>query len=114
MDGAPLDTRAAFVAAALLAVGELGYWTLELREAVADEPGLLLRRVALLAGLAAVTVGIGVALLALVELVQADGRALEALGVVAAVAALALLALAARGRATSSRRSGRGRHAGTT
>ena len=44
-----LDTRAPLVAGALFVVAELGYWSLELRGAVADEPGTYLRRVALLA-----------------------------------------------------------------
>jgi hypothetical protein len=96
VDGGGLDTRAPFVAAALFAVAELAYWTLELRDAVADEPGAVLRRVSLVAGLAVLVVGLGLVLLTVVELVDAGGRGVELLGVLAAVAALALLALAAR------------------
>ncbi|HWH06615.1 MAG TPA: hypothetical protein VNT23_09290 [Gaiellaceae bacterium] len=93
--GEALDTRAAFVAAALLGVAEVSYWALELREAVADEPGLVLRRVALLSGLALLTVATGLGLLTLVELAGTEGRALELAGAVAAVVALALLAATA-------------------
>lgn len=96
LDGGPLDTRAAFVAAALYGVAELAAWALDLREAVADEPGMVLRRVALLAALGVATVVLGLGLLALVEAAGEGGRTLEAVGVVAAVGALALLALAAR------------------
>ena len=44
-----LDTQAPLVAGALLAIAELGYWSLELRGAVVDEAGTYLRRIALLA-----------------------------------------------------------------
>lgn len=91
-----LDTRAPFVAGALLAVAELGYWSLELHGAVADEAGTYLRRVALLATLLLGVVAIGILLLALVEAVSARGGAIDVLGAAAAVAALALVALAAR------------------
>jgi hypothetical protein len=91
-----LDVHAPLVAAALLAVAELGYWALELHGAVADEPGTYLRRGAILALLLLATVGLGAGLLALVGAVSAGGLALDLLGVVAAVGALALVALAAR------------------
>jgi hypothetical protein len=95
-EGDSLDTRAPLVAAALFAIAELGYWSLELRGAVADERGTYLRRAALLAAnLAAVTL-LGVGLLAIVETVEAGGVAVDLVGAAAAIAALALLALAAR------------------
>lgn len=91
-----LDGRAPLVAATLFAVAELGYWSLELHGAVADEGGTYLRRVALLAAtLAGVTV-LGVGLLAVVEAVETSGVGADLLGAAAAVGALALLALAAR------------------
>jgi hypothetical protein len=91
-----LHTGAPLVAAALYAIAELGYWSLELRGPVADERGSYLRRLALLAAsLAAITL-LGVGLLALVESVEAGGVAVDLLGGAAAVAAIALLALAAR------------------
>lgn len=100
VEGEALDARAPVVAAALLAVAELGYWSLELRGGVDDEPGTYLRRLALLAALLLGVTTFGVVLLAVVEAVQAEGPALDVLGAVAAVGALALLALAARSRAS--------------
>ena len=91
-----LDTRAPVVAAALFGVAELAYWSLELRGAVADEPGTYFRRAALLALMLAGVVAIGIALLAVVEAVSAGGLAVELVGAAAAVAAVALVALAAR------------------
>jgi hypothetical protein len=91
-----LDGNAPLVAAALLAVAELGYWSLELRSAVADERGTYLRRLALLATMLAGVTTIGVALLAVVESVEAGGAGIDVLAAIAAVGALALLALAAR------------------
>lgn len=95
-EGEALDTRAPIVAAALLAVAELGHWSLELRERVADEAGTSLRRVGLLAGLLVGALALGVVLLALAEAVSAAGPVVDLLGAAAAVSALALLALAAR------------------
>ena len=95
-EGEALDTRAPVVAAALLAVAELGYWSLELRRPVADEAGTSLRRLGLLAGLLVGVVALGVVLLVLVEAVSAGGPAIDLLGAAAAIGALALLALAAR------------------
>ena len=95
-EGEALDTRAPVVAAALLAVAELGYWSLELRRPVADEAGTSVRRLGLLAVLLAGVLALGVVLLALVETVSAGGPAVDLLGAVAAIGALALVALAAR------------------
>lgn len=94
-EGDALDARAPLVGGALLAVAELGYWSLELHGAIIDEAGTYLRRAALLAALLLGVVGLGVLLLALVEAVSAGGAAIDLLGAVAAVAALALVALAA-------------------
>jgi len=95
-EGEALDTRAPLVAAALLAVAELGFWSLELRRPVAEEAGTSLRRLALLAGLLLGVLALGVVLLAVVDAVSAGGPAVDLLGAVAAVGALALLAVAAR------------------
>jgi hypothetical protein len=94
LDG--LDTRAPLLAALLFVVAELAYWSLELRGTLADEPGTYLRRVALLAGLAVVTIAGGTAVLALAEQVGAEGPAFEIAGAAAAVGAIALLAVAVR------------------
>ena len=91
-----LDTRAPLVAGALLAVAELAYWSLELRGPVVDEAGTYLRRIALLATLVVSFVGVGVIMLALVEVVEAGGIAVDILGAAAAFGALGLVALAAR------------------
>jgi hypothetical protein len=95
-EGEALDERAPLVGAALLAVSELAYWSLELRAEVKDEPGTYLRRLALLATLLLAVVGLGIPLLALVETVSTEGAAVDLLGAVAAVGALALVVLAAR------------------
>jgi hypothetical protein len=96
LEGDALDLRAPLVAAALLAVAELGYWSLELRGAIADEPGAYLRRLALLAAQLAGVTTAGVVLLAVVEGVETGGPAIDVLGAVGAIGALALLALASR------------------
>jgi hypothetical protein len=91
-----LDQRAPFVAAALYATAELSYWSLELRNTLAEEAGAYLRRVGVLAGMTVGVLALGIALLALVDVLQAGGVAAEAVGVLAAVVTLALLALASR------------------
>ena len=93
-----IDTRAPLLAALLFVVAELAYWSLELRGTLADEPGTHLRRVALLATLAVVTIAAGTLMLAVVERVAARGVAIDLAGAVAAVGAIALLALAATRR----------------
>lgn len=95
-EGDALDPRAPLVAGALLGVAELGYWSLELRGAVADEAGTYLRRLALLLTLLLGVMGAGVVLLSVVEAVSARGVAVDLVGALAAVGALAVLALAAR------------------
>jgi len=90
-----IDTRAPLLAALLFVVAELAYWSLELRGTLADEPGTYLRRVALLATLAVVTIAAGTVMLAVVERVAARGVAIDLAGALAAVGAIALLALAA-------------------
>jgi len=91
-----LHTQAPLVAGALLALAELGYWSLELRVPVADEAGTYLRRIALLATLLLGVVGLGAVVLTLVEIVAAGGIAVDIAGAAAALGAVALLALAAR------------------
>ena len=90
-----IDTRAPLLAALLFVVAELAYWSLELRGTLADEPGTYLRRVALLATLAVVTVAGGTVVLVVVERIAARGIAIDLLGAASAVGAIALLALAA-------------------
>ena len=94
LEGGALDERAPLVAAALFVVAELAYWSLELRDAVADEPGAYARRLALVAALGLGALAVGAGLLAVVD--AGGGIGLEVVGAVAAVAALAIVALAAR------------------
>ena len=93
-----LDTRAPLLAGLLFVIAELAYWSLELRGALADEPGTYLRRSALLAALTVATIAAGTVVLAVVEGVEARGVAIDLLGAAAAVGAIALLALAAAKR----------------
>ena len=95
-DADALDARAPLVAGALLAVAELGYWSLDLRGLVTDEAGTYLRRIAFLALLVLGVIGVGAVVLTLVEAIAAGGVAVDVLGAAAALGALALLALAAR------------------
>jgi hypothetical protein len=93
-----LDERAPIVAAALLVVAELAYWSLELRGTLADEPGTYLRRLSLLALVVVGTIVGGTAILALVAEVGTRGTAVDVAGAAAALGALALLAVAASRR----------------
>lgn len=96
IDDPVLDGRSAIVAAALLAVGELGYLSVEVRPAVTEEAGAATRRVAFVAVLTLFALALGGAMLAVVDLLRTGGIAIEAAGVVAAAAAVGLLVLAAR------------------
>ncbi len=96
IEGGAIDGRAPALAAALFLLAELAYWSLELREAVADESGAYLRRIGLLSALALGALAVGAGLLAVVDAGERGGIALEAVGAFAAVAALAIVALATR------------------
>ena len=99
---ATVDAAVPLVAAALLVVAELAYWSLELRDPGSWEGPLLVRRVAALGALALVSLALGsiVVLATAVEL--RGGLGLDLVGVAAAVATLAVLAaLARRGAARS-------------
>jgi hypothetical protein len=91
-----LDDAAPVVAAALYALCELSYWSLEARGRIREEAGVQLRRLGLLAAFAVGTIVLGVTLLAVVDTLESGGTAVEVLGASAAVAALGLLALASR------------------
>jgi len=98
VDGATLDAAAPLLAAGLLLVAELAYWSLEESYRVAGDPGDGLRHAAFVAVLAVGALLLCGILLALVEAVQAEGLALDVLGALAASAVLAAVVLAARGR----------------
>jgi hypothetical protein len=91
IDEPPLDARAAVVAAGLLVVSGLVDWSLELRTSTPDEPGGLWRRPFWVAIGAIATLGLGAALLAVVDLVRTEGIVVELLGTTAALAAVVLL-----------------------
>ncbi|MCY7301840.1 MAG: hypothetical protein LH654_02170 [Thermoleophilia bacterium] len=104
IDEPVLDGRSAIIGAALLAIGELGYLSVELRPAVTEEAGAATRRVAFVAMMTLIALGVGSAMLALVDLLRTGGIAIEAVGVAAAVGVVGLLVLAAREAPARARR----------
>jgi len=96
VDDAPLDGGAALFAAGLLVAAELGYWSLEERDAVRAEPGEDLRHVAFVSALALLALLVAGLLLVLVEGVRAGGLAVDLLGAIAAGAVLLLVVMIAR------------------
>ena len=99
LDEPPADARAAAVAAALLAAGELAFWSLELRGDVAREAGRRARRLGFELALVLVGLALAAAILALADVGRVDGPGIELVGAAAAagVLGLALLALRPRG-----------------
>ena len=96
LDDPPLDGHSIVVGAALLAAGELAYLSLETRSAVTEEAGAVGRRIAWVSVLVLLTLAVGGAVLAVVDLLRTGGLAIEFVGVAAAAAAVGLLVLAAR------------------
>jgi len=96
VDDAPLDGGAALFAAGLLVAAELGYWSLEERDAARAEPGEDLRHVAFVSALALLALLVAGLLLVLVEGVRAGGLAVDLLGAIAAGAVLLLVVMIAR------------------
>ncbi len=96
IDDPPLDARAAGVAAALLVIGELVGWARELASTTRDEPGNAWRRPVWIAGAGIGTVGLVTVLLAVVDVAQVEGLAIEALGALAALTAVVVLVRMAR------------------
>jgi hypothetical protein len=91
VEDASLDARAAVVAAGLLVVAELAFWSLELRAEITDEPGSYFRRLAVLALLALGALALSGALIAIDDLAGRGGLGIEVAGAVAAVGAFVLL-----------------------
>lgn len=91
-----LDVTAPLVAGGLVLVAELAYLALELRPALAFEPGVLLRRCVLVAAVALGGAAAGAAVLGAGALPLGGGLGWEAIGVAAAVAVAAVLARLAR------------------
>ena len=96
VDDPPLDGRSTVVGAAMLAVGELAYLSFDARTAVTAEAGALARRVASVAVLVLLALGVGATVLTVVDVLRTGGLAIEAVGVAAAAGAMGLLVLAAR------------------
>jgi hypothetical protein len=101
VEDSSLDARAAVVAAGLLMVAELAFWSLELRGEITDEPGSYARRMAVLALLALGALAFAGALIAVVDVAGRGGLGIELAGAVAALGAFVLLWSLARRPATS-------------
>jgi hypothetical protein len=93
--GESIDAYAPLYGVGLLLAAELAYWALEPRISGA-EPGLLARRITLIAATCLAAGGVGGLVLSASEVVFHGGLLLEAFGVAAAVGALLLLARMAR------------------
>jgi hypothetical protein len=96
LEGDELDGRVPLYAAGLLITAELAYWSLRLRRAARDEPGMGLRRVIGLLVAATVALVAGTMLVAVAQIPLRGGLAVEAIGIVAAIGAISTLLLAAR------------------
>jgi hypothetical protein len=96
LEGDELDGRVPLYAAGLLITAELAYWSLRLRRAARDEPGMGLRRVIGLLVATAVALVAGTMLVAVAQVPLRGGLAVEAIGIVAAIGAISTLLLAAR------------------
>lgn len=97
--GSEVDGAAPAVAAGLLLVAELAWFSLEQAAAAAGHPRLLARRLALIGGLALGAAGFGYLLLLVAVAPLPGGVAYTAAGAAAALAAIGLL-----GRLVGSRR----------
>jgi hypothetical protein len=96
LDDPPLDVRVAAVGGLLYLAAELAYWSLEKDDAVAGEPGAVWRRVSVVIAFAVGALVLTAFPLALLDVVQARGLAVDLIGAAAAAGALLVLALAAR------------------
>jgi hypothetical protein len=91
-----IDQWSPLVAAALLVVAELSYWSLELRSRTEDADRLTERRAGLIATLGIGAVALGGLVLAATSVQLGTGIAADLVGVAAAVGALAVVATLAR------------------
>ena len=94
--GAEVDAAAPVVAAGLLGVAELAYWSLELRGPGREDGRVLVRRLAALAALAVLSLAVGSFVLLAAAVPPGDGVLWDAVGVAAAAATLAIVAALAR------------------
>lgn len=89
--------RSPLHAAALIAIGELAYWSFETRTSRPASSGITARRIALISGLVAGSIAVGAVLVSVARIDPGGGLLLEAAGVAAAVTlAAAVLALSRR------------------
>ena len=95
-DRETVDASAPLVAAGLLLLAELAYWSVELRSSGRAETGLLVRRLTALALLVFGAVLLGLVVLVATTVPLGGGVVWDAVGVAAAAGALALLARLAR------------------
>lgn len=95
-DDAALDAKAPIVAAGLLLVAELAYWSLEERDRVWSEPGDGLRRLGFVALLALLGLCVSGVVLAAADIARTGGLAVDLVGAAAAAAVLLVVALYAR------------------
>jgi len=96
VDDPPLDGRAAGVATALVAIGELVGWSRELTSATRDEPGNAWRRPVWIASVGIASLVVTAGLLAIVDLARLDGLVIEVVGAAAALVVLVALVRLAR------------------
>ena len=103
VDDAPLDLAAPAVAVGLFLAAELAYWSLDERSLSVGDPGLGLRRAALVAasGLAIFVASSG--LLVVVDEVRARGLALDLAGALAAVGVIVIVVALGRTARTDAR-----------
>jgi hypothetical protein len=94
--GGAIDQWSPLVAAALLVIAELSYWSLELRNRTQDADRLTERRAGLIAALGIGSFVLGDLVLAATSVQLGTGIVADLVGVTAAVAALAVIATLAR------------------
>lgn len=96
LDGPLADAGAALIAAALLAVGELAFWAIELRRRAPREPGRQARRLGFELALVLGGLTLATAVLALADVSRVAVTGVELVGGVAAAVLLGLAVLALR------------------
>jgi len=96
IDEPPADARAATVAAALLAAGELAFWSIELRADATREAGRRARRLGFELALVLGGLALAAAILAVADISKVGGAGIELVGAAAAAGLLGLAVLALR------------------
>lgn len=107
VDRAPIDPGAPVFGAALLLSSELALWSLELRRAGHQDPGLLVERAAWTLAVAFAGMALGALVLSAATLHVARSLAMTAAGGVAAAGAIWMVAALARQRSGDAKRGDR-------